>query len=163
VTKRGLAGGVVVVLAAALLAACGSDQPLSQDQPTTVPLPSATPTPAPSSLPIAGPEATPIPDGTRIIIDSPDAAAAIQSPVEVTGTASVDGGNVVAVVLDAADNELGRATTTATAAAPAFGHFDVNVTFSGATPGTKGKIRVFGVNPRNGSPTWYYFIAVRFP
>jgi hypothetical protein len=47
--------------------------------------------------------------------------------------------------------------------APAFGHFDVNVTFSGATPGTKGKIKVFGVNPRNGSPTWYYFIAVRFP
>ncbi len=75
----------------------------------------------------------------------------------------MDGGNVVAVVLDAADNELGRAATTATAVAPAFGHFDVNVTFSGATSGTKGKIKVFGVNPRNGSPTWFYFIAVRFP
>jgi hypothetical protein len=153
----------MVVLAAGLLAACGADQSQSNDYPTAVPLPTSTPTPSASKLPIAGPEATPIPDGSRIIIDSPDAAAAIQSPVEVTGTASVDGGNVVAVVLDAADNELGRATTTATAAAPAFGHFDVNVTFSGATPGTKGKIRVFGVNPRNGSPTWYYFIAVRFP
>jgi hypothetical protein len=153
----------MVVLAAALLAACGADQSQSNDYPTAVPLPTATATPSASTLPIAGPEATAIPDGTRIIIDGPDAAAAIQSPVEVTGTASVDGGNVVAVVLDAADNELGRATTTATAAAPAFGHFDVNVTFSGATPGTKGKIKVFGVNPRNGSPTWYYFIAVRFP
>jgi hypothetical protein len=153
----------MVVLAAALLAACGADQSQSNDYPTAVPLPTSTPTPSASKLPIAGPEATPIPDGSRIIIDSPDAAAAIQSPVEVTGTASVDGGTVVAVVLDAADNELGRATTTATAAAPAFGHFDVNVTFSGATPGTKGKIKVFGVNPRNGSPTWYYFIAIRFP
>jgi len=154
----------MVVLAAGLLAACGADQSQSNDYPTAVPLPTATTTtPAPSSLPIAGPEATPIPDGSRIILDSPDAAAAIQSPVEVTGTASVDGGNVVAVVLDAADNELGRAATTATAAAPAFGHFDVSVTFSGATPGTKGKIKVFGVNPRNGSPTWFYFIVVRFP
>jgi hypothetical protein len=153
----------MVVLAAGLLAACGGDQSQSSDYPTAIPLPTATPTPSPSALPIAGPEATPIPDGSRIIIDRPDAAAAIQSPVEVTGTASVDGGNVVAVVLDAADNELGRATTTATAAAPAFGHFDMNVTFSGANPGTKGKIKVFGVNPRNGSPTWYYFIAVRFP
>jgi hypothetical protein len=163
VTKNGLADGVMLVLAAGLLAACGADQSQSSDYPSAVPLPTATTTPSPSTLPIAGPEATPIPDGSRIIIDSPDAAAAIQSPVEVTGTASVDGGNVVAVVLDAADNELGRATATATAAAPAFGHFDVNVTFSGATPGTKGKIKVFGVNPRNGSPTWYYFIAVRFP
>lgn len=153
----------MVVLAAALLAACGADQSQSNDQPTAIPLPTVTSTPAPSALPISGPEATPIPDGTRIIIDSPDAATAIQSPVEVTGTASVDGGNVVAVVLDGADNELGRATTTATAAAPAFGHFDVNVTFSGAPSGTRGKIKVFGVNPRNGSPTWYYFIAVRFP
>jgi hypothetical protein len=153
----------MVVLAAGLLAACGADQSQSNDYPTAVPLPTSTPTPSASKLPIAGPEATPIPDGSRIIIDSPDAAAAIQSPVEVTGTASVDGGNVVAVVLDAADNELGRATTTATAAAPAFGHFDVNVTFSGATSGTRGKIKVFGVNPKNGAPTWYYFIAVRFP
>jgi Immunoglobulin-like domain of bacterial spore germination len=153
----------MLVLAAGLLAACGADQSQSNGYPSAIPLPTATATPAPSSLPIAGPEATPIPDGTRIIIDSPDAAAAIQSPVEVTGTASVDGGNVVAVVLDATDNELGRATTTATAAAPAFGHFDVNVSFSGATSGTKGKIKVFGVNPRNGSPTWFYFIVVRFP
>src|SRR3989441_11261329 len=155
----------MVVLVASLLAACGADQSQSNDFPTAIPLPSGSPTPtaSASALPIPGPAATPIPDGSRIIIDSPDAAAAIQSPVEVTGTASVDGGNVVAAVLDAADNELGRATTTATAAAPAFGHFDVNVTFSGATSGTRGKIKVFGVNPKNGSPTWYYFIAVRFP
>ncbi len=161
----GVVATAVVVLAAGLLAACGADQSQFNDQPTAIALPSGSPTPSasPSALPISGPEATPIPDGFRIIIDSPDAAAAIQSPVEVTGTASVDGGNVVAVVLDAADNELGRAITTATAAAPAFGHFDVNVTFSGATSGTRGKIKVFGVNPRNGSPTWFYFIAIRFP
>lgn len=145
-----------------MLAACGGDQASPQDQPTAIPLPTATPSASPSALPAAGPEATPIPDGTRIIIDSPDASATIQNPVEVIGTASVDGGNIVAVVLDAADNELGRATTIASAAAPAFGHFDVNVTYSGATPGTKGKIKVSGVNPRNGAPTWYYFISVRF-
>jgi len=154
----------MVVLAAGLLTACGADQSQSNDQPTAIPLPSGSPTPSasPSALPISGPEATPIPDGRRILIDRPDAAAAIPRPVAVAGAARVGGGTVVAVVLDAADNELGRATTTATAAAPAFGHFDVNVTFSGATSGTRGKIKVFGVNPRNGSPTWYYFIVVRF-
>ncbi len=151
----------MVVLAAGVLAACGADQSQSSNYATPIPLPSATATPAPSSLPIAGPEATPIPDGFRVIIDSPDASAAIQSPVEVTGTASVDGGALVVVVLDDAGNELGRATTTATAAAPAFGHFDVNVTFS-ATPGTHGQIKVFSANTRTGTP-WNYHIAVRFP
>jgi hypothetical protein len=97
-----------------------------------------------------------------MIIDSPDASTAIPNPVEVIGTASVDGGNVVAVVLDADGNELGRATTTATAAAPAFGHFDLNVSYSGATSGAKGQIKAYGVNPKNGSPSWYYFIEVRF-
>ncbi len=152
----------MLVLATGLLAACGADQSQSNDYPTAVPLPTATPAPSPSTLPISGPEATPIPDGFRVIIDSPDAAAAIQSPVEVIGTASVDGGSLVVVVLDDAGNELGRATTTATAAAPAFGHFDVNVTFSGATSGTRGQIKVFSANTRTGTP-WNYHIAVRFP
>lgn len=165
VRKRGLAGTALIALVAGLLTACASSDQSSQsqEQPTAIALPSAAASPSPSALPLSGPEATPIPDGSRIIIDSPDASSAVQSPVEVIGTASVDGGNVVAVVLDAGGNELGRATTTATAAAPAFGHFDVLVTFTGATSGTKGQIKVFGVNPRNGSPTWYYFIVVRFP
>jgi Immunoglobulin-like domain of bacterial spore germination len=162
VRTRGLAGGAIILLAAGLLAACGQDQS-GQLQPTAIPLPTATASPSPSVLPISGPEATPIPDGTRIIIDSPDATTVIHNPVEVIGTASVDGGNVVAVVLDADGNELGRATTTASAAAPAFGHFDVNVTFSGATSGAKGQVKVYGVNPRTNAPTWYYFIVIRFP
>jgi hypothetical protein len=37
------------------------------------------------------------------------------------------------------------------------------VSFAGATPGTKGQIKVFGVSPRDGTtPTNYYFITVRF-
>ncbi|MEO6798025.1 MAG: Gmad2 immunoglobulin-like domain-containing protein [Candidatus Dormibacter sp.] len=107
---------------------------------------------------------TPIPGGSRIIIDSPDASTTITSPVEVSGTASVDKGTVVAVVLDAAGTELGRATVTASASAPDFGHYDVSVPFSGATSGTSGKLKVFGVSARDGkTPTFFYFITVRFP
>jgi len=106
---------------------------------------------------------TPPTDGSKIIIDSPDANTTISSVVDVAGTASVDKGTVVAVVLDAAGKELGRATTIASAAKPEYGHFDVTVTFSGATPGTKGKLKVFGVSPRDGTtPTNFYFITVRF-
>jgi len=147
-----------------LLVACDTgSQSTSTSGPTAIPLPSVSTTPTATALPAAGPEATPIPDGSRIIIDSPDAGTAIQSPVEVQGTASVDGGNVVVVVLDKDGNELGRSSTTASAAAPAFGHFDATVNFTGATSGTKGQIKAFGVNPRNGNPTWYYWISIRFP
>jgi len=110
----------------------------------------------------AAPEATPLPDGVHIIIDSPDSNGAISSPITVSGTASVQGGNLVAVVLDGSGHELGRATTTAWAAAPAFGRYKLAVDFSGSAPGTTGQIKVFGVNPRDGSPTWYYWVSVRF-
>jgi len=71
---------------------------------------------------------------------------------------------VVAVVLDSAGNELGRGTPTASAAAPAFGHYDVTVTFSGAASGTKGQLKVYGVSTKDGTtPTNFYFISVRFP
>jgi len=99
----------------------------------------------------------------KIIIDSPDASTAISSPVQVSGTASVDKGTVVAVVLDAGGNELGRGTTIASAAKPDFGHYDVTVNFSGAVSGQKGQLKVFGVSPRDGTtPTNYYFITIKF-
>jgi hypothetical protein len=108
--------------------------------------------------------ATPIPGGGRIIIDTPDASTSISSPVQVSGAASVDKGTVVAVVLDSAGTELGRGTATASASAPDFGHYDVSVNFSGATSGSAGKLKVFGVSARDGTtPTYFYFIAVRFP
>jgi len=111
----------------------------------------------------AGAAATPIPGGGRIIIDTPDASASITSPVQVSGAASVNNGTVVAVVLDAAGNELGRATTTASAATPDFGHYEATVTFSGATSGSSGKLKVFGVRADGATPTYFYFITVRFP
>jgi hypothetical protein len=99
----------------------------------------------------------------KIIIDSPDASTTISSPVQVSGTASVDRGTVVAVVLDAAGTELGRATTTASASKPDYGHYDVTVTFTGGVAGQKGQIKVFGVSPRDGTtPTSFYFIQIRF-
>ena len=80
-----------------------------------------------------------------------------------SGTASVDKGSVIAVVLDGHGNELGRASTTASAVKPDFGHYDVTVSFSGSTSGTKGQIKVFGVSPKDGTtPTYYYFISVTF-
>jgi len=122
----------------------------------------ASPTSSPGSQ--SGAAATPIPGGGRIIIDTPDASSSITSPVQVSGTASVDKGTVVAVVLDAAGNELGRGTATASASAPDFGHYDVSVTFSGAPSGTAGKLKVFGVSARDGTtPTYFYFISVKFP
>jgi immunoglobulin-like protein involved in spore germination len=121
---------------------------------------SASPSPASSSPPTTA--ATPIEGGLKIIIDSPDASSAISSPVQVTGTASVDNGTVVASVLDAAGNELGRATTLASAAKPEFGHYDVSVSFTGVA-GKRGQIKVFGVSPRDGkTPTNFYFITVTF-
>src|SRR5947207_2624774 len=116
-----------------------------------------------SSAKAASTAATPIPNNFKIIIDSPDGGTAISSPVDVAGTASVDKGTVVAVVLDASGAELGRATTTASAVKPDFGHFNVSVSFSGAVSGQKGQLKVFGVSPRDGTtPTSYYFISVRF-
>jgi hypothetical protein len=167
--KRAVA---LVPIWAALLstAACGGDNTTTFVLQSDSPTPSTTSSPnvsasASSSPSAALPEtaATPIADGRRIIIDSPDGGSSISSPVVVLGTASVDNGTVVAVVLDGSGNELGRATTTASASKPDFGHFDVSVDFSGATAGAKGQIKVFGVNPRDGkTPTFYYFITVRF-
>ena len=157
----------MLVAAGLTLAGCGGDNTttfvLQSGSPTASAAsasPAANGSPTSSSLPTTA--ATPIPDDVKIIIDSPDASTTISSPVEVSGTASVDKGTVVAVVLDASGTELGRATTTASASKPDFGHFDLSVTFSGAVSGTKGQIKVFGVSPRDGTPTNYYFISVRF-
>jgi Immunoglobulin-like domain of bacterial spore germination len=126
--------------------------------------PAASGSPATSPGAQTGVTATAIPGGSKIIIDSPDASTSITSPVEVTGAASVYKGTVVAVVLDSAGNELGRATTIASASAPDFGHYDVSVPFSGASSGSSGKLKVFGVSSKDGTtPTYFYFITVRFP
>ena len=166
---KGLRAWVLTVVAVVGLSGCGGDNT------TTFVLPSGSPSAsgatatasagtsasASSSLPTTA--ATPIADNLKIIIDSPASNSAINSPLEVTGTASVDKGTVVAVVLDAAGTELGRATTTASAVKPDFGHFDVSVSFTGATSGAKGRIKVFGVSPRDGTtPTNWYYIDVRF-
>ena len=166
---KGLGVALCLVAACLLLVGCGGDGATTFVLDSGSPSASAsakaaasTPaTPASSSLPITA--ATPIPGNYKIIIDSPDGSAAIASPVQVSGTASVDKGTVVAVVLDAAGTELGRGTATASASKPDYGHFDVSVSFSGATPGQKGQIKVFGVSPRDGTtPTSYYFIQIRF-
>jgi Immunoglobulin-like domain of bacterial spore germination len=112
--------------------------------------------PASSSLPTTA--ATPIPNGLRVIIDSPDGGSPITSPVEVSGTASVANGQVLVVVRDGAGNELGRATTTASASRPDYGHYDATVSFSGATSGAKGEIRVMDAATQKN----YYFITIRF-
>jgi Immunoglobulin-like domain of bacterial spore germination len=166
--------GVVlfVGLSAAALASCGGDNTttfvLDSGSPagasaSAKPSASASASAAPSgsTLPTTAP--TPIPDNLKIIIDSPDAGTAISSPLQVSGTASVDKGTVVAVVLDASGTELGRGTATASAAKPDYGHYDVTVSFSGGVSGQKGQLKVFGVSPRDGTtPTNYYFITIRF-
>jgi Immunoglobulin-like domain of bacterial spore germination len=165
--------GVVLLigLASAAFAGCGGDNTttfvLDSGSPTVSASAKASPTTsasaAPSSSSLPNTAATPIAGGLKIIIDSPDASTTISSPVQVSGTASVDKGTVVGVVLDAAGNELGRAITMASAAKPDYGHYDLTISFTGATSGTKGQIKVFGVSPRDGTtPTSYYFISVRF-
>jgi hypothetical protein len=164
--------GVVlfVVLSSAAMAGCGGDNSttfvLDSGSPTASaasPKASASASAAPASSTLPTTAATPIPGNLKIIIDSPDATTAISSPLQVSGTASVDKGTVVAVVLDAGGNELGRGTATASASKPDFGHYDVTVNFSGAVSGQKGQIKVFGVSPRDGTtPTNYYFISIRF-
>jgi hypothetical protein len=156
----------------AMLSGCGGDNSTtfvldsgspaaSGASPKTSASASATAAPSSSSLPTTA--ATPIAGNLKIIIDSPDASTTISSPVQVSGSASVDKGTVVGVVLDAAGNELGRATATASASKPDYGHYDLTISFSGAASGTKGQIKVFGVSPRDGTtPTSYYFITVRF-
>jgi Immunoglobulin-like domain of bacterial spore germination len=171
---KGFGAALSLGLACLVLAGCGGDS----STPTTFVLPGGSPTasakagatasvqasatPTGSTLPATA--ATPIADpNLKIIIDSPDASTTITSPVQVSGTASVDKGTVVAVVLDAAGNELGRATTTAGAVKPDYGHYDVTVTFTGGVAGQKGQIKVFGVSPRDGTtPTSFYFISIRF-
>ncbi len=161
-------------LVATALSGCGGDNTttfvLDNGSPTASPAaasanasPSASASAAPASSSLPTTAATPIPDNLKIIIDSPDASTAISSPVEVSGTASVDKGTVLAVILDAGGNELGRGTATASASRPDYGHYDVTVSFTGAVSGQKGQIKVFGVSPRDGTtPTNYYFIQIRF-
>ena len=166
-------GAGLSVLIAVVLAGCGGDTTttyvLESGSPTASAStkagasPSANASATPTSAALPATAATPIPGDRKIIIDSPDASTTISSPVEVSGTASVDKGTVVAVVLDAAGTELGRATTTASAIKPDYGHFDASVTFTGGVSGQKGQIKVFGVSPRDGTtPTSYYFIQIRF-
>jgi hypothetical protein len=169
---KGFGVVLLVGLASAALAGCGGDNTttfvLDNGSPTAPAAsakasPSANASAAPVSSTLPATAATPIPDNLKIIIDSPNASTTISSPVQVSGTASVDKGTVVGVVLDAAGNELGRATATASASKPDYGHYDVTISFSGAASGTKGQIKVFGVSPRDGTtPTSYYFISVRF-
>jgi maltose transport system substrate-binding protein len=163
-------GVVLLMVASAALAGCGGDNTttfvLDSGSPTAAASgkasASASAAPANSTLPSTV-SATPIAGGLKIIIDTPDASTAISSPVEVSGTASVDKGTVVGVVLDAGGNELGRATATASAVKPDYGHYDLTISFAGAVSGQKGQIKVFGVSPRDGTtPTSYYFITVRF-
>jgi hypothetical protein len=166
-------GAGLSVLIAVVLAGCGGDNTttfvLDTGSPSASPSAKASTAasakasvaPVTSALPVTA--ATPIPDNVKIIIDSPDASTTISSPVQVSGTASVDKGTVVAVVLDAAGTELGRATATASAVKPDYGHFDVTVSFTGGVSGQRGQIKVFGVSPRDGTtPTSYYFIQIRF-
>jgi hypothetical protein len=166
-------GAGLGVLIAVVLAGCGGDNTttfvLDTGSPSASPSAKASTAasakasvaPVTSALPVTA--ATPIPDNVKIIIDSPDASTTISSPVQVSGTASVDKGTVVAVVLDAAGTELGRATATASAVKPDYGHFDVTVSFTGGVSGQRGQIKVFGVSPRDGTtPTSYYFIQIRF-
>jgi Immunoglobulin-like domain of bacterial spore germination len=169
---KGFGAWLLLSVAVVAIAGCGADNTTtfvvgtgspsaSQASASASPSASTAGSPASSSLPTTA--ATAIPDGSKIVIDSPDASTPISSPVDVLGTASVDKGTVVAVVLDAAGKELGRATTIASASKPDYGHFDVSVSFAGATSGAKGQIKVFGVSPRDGTtPTNYYFITVRF-
>jgi hypothetical protein len=167
--------GVVLLfgLAAASLAGCGGDNTttfvLDSGSPTaaasakTSPSAGASASAAPASSTLPSTAATPIAGNLKIIIDTPDASTTISSPLQVSGTASVDKGTVVAVVLDAGGNELGRGTATASASRPDFGHYDVTVNFSGGVSGQKGQIKVFGVSPRDGTtPTYYYFISIKF-
>ena len=169
---KGFGAALSLATACLVLAGCGGDStttfvldtgsPSASAKANASPSTSASATPTSATLPATA--ATPITDPSlKIIIDSPDASTAISSPVHVLGTASVDKGTVVAVVLDAAGTELGRATTTASAVKPDYGHFDVTVSFSGGVSGQKGQIKVFGVSPRDGTtPTSYYFIQIRF-
>jgi len=169
---KGFGAALSLGTACLVLAGCGGDNtttfvldsgsPSASAKVSASASTNASATPTSSALPVTA--ATPISDpNLKIIIDSPNASTAISSPVLVSGTASVDKGTVVAVVLDAGGTELGRATTTASASKPDYGHYDVTVNFAGAVSGQKGQIKVFGVSPRDGTtPTSFYFIQIRF-
>ena len=169
--KRVYVAACLVALGSCL-AACGGDANTNFVLNSSTPSGSASASAAASGAASASPSAssasnavspTAIPGGGKIIIDTPDASTAITSPVAVSGTASVTNGTVVGVVLDAGGNELGRATTTASAAAPDYGHYDLSINFTGAQSGTKGQVKVYGVRSDGTTPSWYYFIWVSFP
>jgi len=154
-----------VGVAGIVLAACGGEALPAKSEPSVVSIPWTSPavvgtSPSPAAVAV---EVSPLPDNLRVSIDQPDANVLLKSPVTVAGVASVHDGRLVAVVLDDAGAELGRGTATASAAYPAFGKYSVTLSFTGGAPGTKGQLKVFGVNPRDGSPTWFYWINVRFP
>jgi hypothetical protein len=163
---KGFGVGIILVVFGAVLSGCGGDNTttfvLTNSPSAGTASASASASagssaaPGSSSLPTTAP--TPIPGGFKVIIDSPDASTTITSPVEVSGTASVTNGAVLVVVDDAAGNELGRATTTASASRPDYGHYDVSVSFTGATSGAKGQIKVFDAATQKNN----YFISVRF-
>src|SRR5438445_447252 len=109
-------GAGLIVLVAVVLAGCGGDNtttfvldsgsPSASASSSAKASPSTNASAAPASSSLPSTAATPIPGSLKVIIDSPDASTAISSPVEVSGTASVDKGTVVGVDGHASGGEI---------------------------------------------------------
>ncbi len=114
----------VALLAGALvLAACGGD---GQEAATTASGP-ATSVAAPA-VTSGGPPGA---DGEpAIVVETPAAGAAVESPVTVAGTADVFEATVTVVVRDRGGNELARDFTTATCGTGCRGEYSIELPFS---------------------------------
>lgn len=147
---KGWAG--VVLVATALLAACGSDP-----SPTTAePTPAATPEPTAEASPTQSPDD----DLPPIVVLTPESGDVVTSPVTISGTANVFEATVSIRIRDDDGNVLAETFTTATCGSGCRGDFSHEVKFDAT--GDRGVIEVFESSAEDGSALHLVAIPVRF-
>ncbi len=87
----------------------------------------------------------------NIVIDSPLCGSIVQSPVTISGTASVFEASLTVAVKDSTGNELASAHVMASEGAPAKGTFSQDLKFSLSGGAQQGTIEGYSLSPEDGS------------
>jgi immunoglobulin-like protein involved in spore germination len=146
---------VALALALAVTTACEVDRTIVVNNPTPTRTPSPTPTIAtPSPLPTPTPSPAPTPlvsSRGSIVVKMPLANSRVNSPLTISGDASVFEAALQWQVTDTAGRVLAKGFATASAGAPERGTFSITATYADPTSEVIGFAEVYTVSPRDGT------------